>query len=192
MIKRNNKIEDLEKDFQKKVKAFLEEAKEKFKIEIFEWYRTYTRQLYLYSLWRTREWKKVTWTLNSDHFTWKAIDIVFRDENNKITWEWNYRWLAKIAEKYWIRNLWIEKWVDFAHFYDNWKASYLYIKKKHMSKYNKLFTVEVKNKVFSNHEWEWTLTEKEIKQLIEIAIERKFKNLEDIILEKIKQIFNKL
>jgi len=36
MIKRNNKIEDLEKDFQKKVKAFLEEAKEKFKIEIFE------------------------------------------------------------------------------------------------------------------------------------------------------------
>ncbi len=116
----NNNIEDLEVNFKEKVKLFIQEAKATWlDIIIFEWLRSLERQKYLYSIWRTIELNKkpITWTLQSNHLTWKAVDIVFKDKNWNPSWSWDYDTLIWIANKYWINNL---KPKETCHFECNW------------------------------------------------------------------------
>lgn len=47
-------------------------------IFITEWWRSQERQDYLYSLWRTAPGNIVTWTQDSKHTQWLAVDIAFR------------------------------------------------------------------------------------------------------------------
>lgn len=91
---------------------------------IFESFRTQERQFELFGKWRTaatlkKYWvpvkyanpaaRVVTWTLQSKHREWKAVDIVFDlNKNPKIkvpSWNGNYAKIIEIAKKYWIRNL---------------------------------------------------------------------------------------
>lgn len=111
-------INNLNPNFKAKLTLFLNEAKQKwFDIMIFEWRRTKERQQQLYNQWRTTPGKIVTWTLQSNHLTWNAVDIVFKDKNWNPSWNWNYDWLIEIAKKYWIRNL---KPKETCHFEDDW------------------------------------------------------------------------
>lgn len=55
--------------------------------ELFEGYRSQERQNYLYSLGRTREGRKVTWTLKSNHTGRMAGDVVWRDDKEE--WRWD-------------------------------------------------------------------------------------------------------
>ena len=112
-------IEKLSDNFRLKVKLFLKEVWDI--IFITEGYRSQARQEYLYSLWRTRPWNKVTWTLNSEHTKWNAIDIAFKWDNlypNEIE---KWQEISQVSKKYWIDwgyDLWK---TDKPHFQDNWK-----------------------------------------------------------------------
>lgn len=48
-------------------------------IFVTEAWRSQERQDYLYSLWRSRPGSIVTWTRNSKHTQWRAVDIAFRE-----------------------------------------------------------------------------------------------------------------
>lgn len=172
MINRN--IDDLSSNFKPKVIDFLAECKEKwFNIMVFEWLRTQERQKELYAQWRTKPWKIVTWTLKSNHLTGNAVDIVFKDSKWNPTWSWDYDSLIAIAKKYWIRNL---KPKETAHFEDDWT-----IYKPMKSKYTDILAQELKTSnlspIFSSYEWDSPLTERETKELIEIALIRNRKRL---------------
>lgn len=118
MEKRINDINLLKPNFKLKVELFLNESKQKgFDIVVFESLRTLKRQEELYAQWRTTDWNVVTWTLKSKHLLWEAVDIVFKDEKWNITWDWDYQGLIKIANKYWIDNLYP---TETAHFQCNW------------------------------------------------------------------------
>lgn len=107
MEKINNSIDSLESNFKNKVIDFLREVRIKYpNVEIFEWIRSNDRQKELYSI--GRRWipweKPVTWTIQSNHFLGKAVDLVFR-VNWVQKWEWDYQYLIEVAKKYWINNL---------------------------------------------------------------------------------------
>lgn len=91
---------------------------------IFEWRRSKKRQYMLFWKWRTaatlkKYWvpaqyadpsaKRVTWTLQSKHIEWKAIDVVFDanpDPKIKVPrWSGNYKRLIEIAALHWMRSL---------------------------------------------------------------------------------------
>lgn len=114
----NRDLNSLNPSFKIKVEMLLKEAKDKgFDIMVFEWFRTLDRQKELYAQWRTKPWKIVTWTMQSKHLEWKAVDIVFKDSKWNPTWNWDYDSLIEIAKKYWIKNL---KPAETAHFEDDW------------------------------------------------------------------------
>lgn len=69
-------VNELLPEVQEGLKYVVEECKRRgLPILITETYRPQERQDYLYSLGRTREGKKVTWTLNSYHTTRRAFDF---------------------------------------------------------------------------------------------------------------------
>lgn len=108
MEKINSNIQDLEPNFKNKIIDFLKEVRVKYpNVDIFEWLRSKKRQEELYSI--GRRWiaweKPVTWTMNSKHLEWKAVDIIFKDSKWNPTWNWDYKYLIEIAKKYWINNL---------------------------------------------------------------------------------------
>lgn len=116
----NRDISLLNDTFREKVELFLEEAGDR--IFITEAYRSQERQNYLYTLGRTAPWNKVTWTLDSMHTKWLAIDIAFKwaELYPSSMYTWGEIW--EIANKYWIDwgyDLWK---TDKPHFQDNWKA----------------------------------------------------------------------
>lgn len=123
----NRDLSLLQPSFRKKVEWFLSEAKQVF---VTEGYRSQARQDYLYSLGRTRPWKKVTRTLNSNHTKGIAIDIAFKgwalypsDIRERTD-------VANIATKYGIA-WWYDLWgIDKPHFQDNWKEDISLIEKK--------------------------------------------------------------
>lgn len=171
MISRD--INALDSKFKIKVIDFLDEVKSKwFDIMIFEGLRTKERQAELYAQGRTKPWKIVTWTLQSNHLTGKAIDIVFKDAKWNPTWNWDYDSLIAIAKKYWIRNL---KPRETAHFEDDWSE---YISKKEilnltnsiMKEYSKIARVQIFST--SEDDYKKTITAWDIKDLIEIWITR--------------------
>ncbi len=112
-------LDKLHPRFRKKVELFLKEVWDK--IFITESYRSQERQNYLYSLGRTRKWRKVTWTLNSNHTQWLAIDIAFKWKELYPKDIYSWKEIAEIAKKYWI-DWWFDLWkTDKPHFQDNGK-----------------------------------------------------------------------
>ena len=193
-IERRKDIEELEQTFKLKVKLFLAYLKEEwYNVEVFEAFRTYSRQLFLYSLWRTREWKKVTWTLSSKHLEWKAVDIVLIDDKWNIDWNWNYENLWMIADEFWIDNgylLWGRDWV---HFQDNPSVTFdnnLLSKYINMglSKYKKIYLEEVSKPLFNEHKWDKPLSEEDVKYLLEIIVHRYDKKLKGEIKDIVKKL----
>lgn len=112
----NKDINALDPAFRKKFDARRAEVKSKHpNAEVFETRRSQERQNWLYASGRTRPWPTVTRTLTSNHFTWKAVDIVFY-QNWQPTRSWPYDSLIEMAKKYWIRNL---KPKETCHFEDD-------------------------------------------------------------------------
>lgn len=122
MSKANRDIGKLSRQFQFKVTMFLADPRIKeLWVFVTEWFRSKARQKELYAQGRTKPWKIVTWTLESNHMTWDSIDIWF-------TWKelypsdvkiWNE--VYDIAESYWISSLYREWWKDRPHLNDNWQ-----------------------------------------------------------------------
>lgn len=108
----------LHPNFRTKVEKFLAEAGSK--IRVTEGYRTQARQKYLYSLGRTRAGRVVTWTLESNHTSGRAIDICFTGVS---PYPSRAKWLpiVFIAKKYGIN--WGGDWrnPDSPHFEDNFQ-----------------------------------------------------------------------
>lgn len=122
----DNSTATLDPVFKAKVELFFKLIRESWiqNAYIFEWRRSIQRQYELFGKWRTaaacRKYgvpvqyanptaKIVTWTLQSKHLEWKAIDVVFDwNPDPKVktpTWSWNYAKLIEIAKTIWIRNL---------------------------------------------------------------------------------------
>lgn len=166
ITKPNKDLSKLNNSFWIKVQNFLDEVnKEENVIFVVEWWRSEERQKELRKLWLSQ-------VVRSNHQYWLAIDIAFYwDElypkDNTI-----WRNVADIAKKYnidWGYDLW--KW-DKPHFQDNW----LPLMQTEKSKYSDIMTSVLKESnftpLFSSHEWDKALTEKEVKELIEIAFAR--------------------
>lgn len=121
----DNNLNNLDPEFKKRLEWMLYDAKvEKINCYVFEWRRSLERQYQLFGQWRTvAQLKKygvpiqyanptakvVTWTLQSNHLTWKSADIVFDISKDpkvrKPSWNWNYKRLIELATLHWIRNL---------------------------------------------------------------------------------------
>lgn len=97
-------IDKLEPNFRKKVSDFLLEVWDE--IFLTETLRSQKRQNELYTQWRTKPWKIVTWTKNSLHTQGRAIDIAFKwnELYPKDLSKWQY--IRAVAKKHWIDNLW--------------------------------------------------------------------------------------
>ena len=112
-------LDKLHPRFRKKVELFLKEVWDK--VFITESFRLQERQNFLYSLWRTKKWKKVTWTLKSNHTKWLAIDIAFKWKKLYPSDIYSWKEISEVAKKYWIDwgyDLWK---TDKPHFQDNMK-----------------------------------------------------------------------
>lgn len=168
--KADRDINKLNPEFKKKVILFLNEVNKYNKvIFISEWFRTKERQMELFRMWYSQ-------VLHSNHQDWLAIDIWFywdelypKDYNR-------WRVVADIAKKYNIE-WWFDLWDwDKPHFQDNWLPLLNPNKPKQMSNYTEQMNSILKDNslspIFSTHEWDKVLTEKEVKELIEIAIAR--------------------
>lgn len=81
--------------FRQKVELWLAENPD---VKIFETWRSYTRQLWLYAQGRSRPGAKITWTLKSMHQLGKAVDIGQPYPVSENQW----RQLADSAKKYGI------------------------------------------------------------------------------------------
>jgi hypothetical protein len=61
-----------------------------------------------YTVYPVRRAKK-TWTVDSRHMSWRAVDIVFDSDpdpkKRQPSWNGNYKRLIEIAKTLWIRNL---------------------------------------------------------------------------------------
>ena len=78
-------------------------------IFVTEWYRSQERQNYLYSLWRTRPWRIVTWTTKSNHTQGIAVDIAFR---------WSRLYPAEHSKRREVADKALQCWIDRG--YDLW------------------------------------------------------------------------
>lgn len=112
--------------------------RQKLDIYIFEWLRTQERQYELFGYWRDvatvesywvyPKWAKPnetirTWTLQSNHLTWNAVDIVF-DQNsdpkiNKPSRNWNYKPLVDNCKYFGLRSL---VPIETCHFENDWRT----------------------------------------------------------------------
>lgn len=182
----------LEEWFKYKVKLWMDEVG--WIIFPTETIRTQERQNELYARWRTSPWTVVTWVTHSIHQDWKAIDIAFYWNELYPTDISKWRYIADIAKKYWIDWWYDLRWNDKPHFQDNW---ILICKEQDMTTtdYKELLNDEISQwwkEIFSQHEWEWTLTEWEIKTLIEIALARFEDRIWDIVKEKLIDLFKNI
>jgi len=163
-------LEKLASPFREKVQDFMKDERVS-NIFVTEWYRTQERQEYLYYL-----VPKVTWTLDSMHTKWLAIDIAFNWSElypvNIDIW----KKVAKVANEYgidWGYDLWQ---TDKPHFQDNW----LPYNEPNMNKYSDILDDLVKDgyePVFNSYEWD----DGETKTLIEIWFARQEKKLKNKI-----------
>jgi len=143
--------------------------KEEEVIFVSESWRSPERQLELRKLWLSK-------VARSNHQYWLAVDIWFRGKELYPKDDNIWRKVADIAKNYqidWWYDLW--KW-DKPHFQDNW-IPFKNIPMK--SKYSDIMIQELKESnlspIFSSHEWDKPLSERETKELIEIALIRNFK-----------------
>ena len=171
-------IDKLKEPFKSKVEKFINDERVKDKIFITEAFRTQERQNYLYSLWRTLPWTKITWTLNSNHSKGLAVDIAFKWKElyPKNIEEWKV--VAEVAKQYWI-DWWYDLWGrDKPHLQDNWKDI------MEENKYIGILEGLIKDgyePIFNSLEGIGYLNEAETKTLIEIAIARTINKLLDNI-----------
>ena len=157
-----------------KVTAFLKECEELgLDCYVFESYRSQERQDELYAQGRTTPGKKVTWTLESKHKQRKAVDMAFGGPGK---WSWSGEWykLIEIAKNHGLDSLAPR---EMAHLQDNGKEHNPDTMKYDETDYVKIMEDEVEKTIFSSHEGEDSLTEANIKALIEIAVERKVKSI---------------
>lgn len=165
-------IDKLDPWFRAKVEKWILEVNKGWDIVFLtETWRSVKRQQELISLWLSK-------VKHSNHQDGLAVDIGFRwselyPKDDKI-----WRKVADVAKKYgidWWYDLW--KW-DRPHFQDNW-LPLIDIPMK--SKYSDILIQELKasnlSPIFSSHEWDNPLNEREIKELIEIALIRDRKRL---------------
>ena len=144
-----------------KMVLFMEECKSKwYNIQPFETLRTRSRQAYMVKIWKS-------WTMNSKHLVGEAVDFVFVQHNWQVTRAGRRRDLIPIGKKYWLKNLAPK---EYCHFEDNGQP--LDLVKVIMSKYKELFEKEVKDPIFSAHEWSSPISEEDTKYLLEIAVSR--------------------
>lgn len=153
-----------------------------FKIKVEKWISEVNKWweiIFLTETWRSEERQKELRKLwlskvkRSNHQDGLAVDIWFRWAELYPKDYAIWRKVADIAKKYgidWWYDLW--KW-DKPHFQDNW----LPITNIPMaSKYSDIMIQELKSSnlspIFSSHEWDKPLTERETKELIEIALIR--------------------
>ena len=121
----NSNLELLERNTKIKAKALIDLAQQNWlDVYVFEWLRSIERQYELFGKGRTtatlrKAWvhtkyanpnaKKVTWTIQSNHLKWQAIDIVFdldKDPKKKRpSWNGNYQLLIYLSEYVGLRNL---------------------------------------------------------------------------------------
>lgn len=163
-------IDKLTPIFRAKVEKWILEVNKGWEIVFLtETWRSVKRQQELVSLWLSK-------VARSNHQDWLAVDIWFRWQELYPKDDKKWRMVANIAKKHgidWGYDLW--KW-DRPHFQDNW----LPITPIPMaSKYSDIMIQELKEAnltpIFSAHEWDKPLTERETKELIEIALIRNLK-----------------
>ena len=131
-------LNNLNQSFRDKVKKFLSEAKLNW-IDIFvtEWRRSIERQHFLFwkgrtaaqlaAFWVSTKYaqpalKQVTRTLQSNHITWKAIDIAFNPSSHGGLYPVDDRLRSKLgnlALSNWISRGYKKWWVDKPHFEDS-------------------------------------------------------------------------
>ena len=100
MLKANRELDKLKPSFKEKVEMFLEEAGDR--VFITEAWRSDERQAELYARGRTAPWNIITWTLNSKHQDWEAIDIAFFGKSLYPSDEYKWKEIAEIAERFWL------------------------------------------------------------------------------------------
>ena len=112
-----NNINSLEEEIRPMAIEFINKAEENgIHLIITEGRRTKERQAELYAQGRTKPGKIVTWTMNSDHLTGKAFDIV--EWNGEINWDSDWEYLGKLGKECGLKwgGDW-EKTPDYPHFY---------------------------------------------------------------------------
>lgn len=178
---RQTDIDLLTPKFKQKFLCFFSEAQQRFpNLHVYETVRTQARQNELYAQGRTRPWQIVTWTKKSNHKDWNAVDLTFLNDKGQDTWSGDYFTLHNIARKYGIRGIPQESW----HFEDDWTD--LKLNQLIMSKFEKIFEAEVKDPIFKDFSGNWTLTESDVKYLLEIYWAR----FQTRMLDEIKKILN--
>ena len=116
MEKINKDINRLRSPFKEKVKAFLIDCYIQWlQVFVTEWLRTPMRQKELYAQGRTKPWKIVTWTMDSLHLSWNAIDIAYREKELYPTDSVWWKTVFNTAKRYWIGNLWEDAKLEKAH-----------------------------------------------------------------------------
>ena len=102
-------INSLSPTFRKKFDLWRTEVKAKYpNAGIFEARRSVDRQKYYYAQGRYKPYqnnKVITWTMQSKHLTWDAVDVIFYDAKWNPTWNWPYDDLIQMWLKYGIHNL---------------------------------------------------------------------------------------
>ena len=161
-------IDKLNPTFRAKVEKWILEVNKGWEIVFLtETWRSVKRQQELISLWLSK-------VKRSNHQDWLAVDIGFRPPYELYPSDIKvWRKVADIAKKYWI-DWWYDLWKwDRPHFQN---SSLPLITLPMTSKYSDIMTQELKSAnlspIFSSHEWDKPLTERETKELIEIALIR--------------------
>lgn len=160
-------LDKLAPSFRNKVELFLKEVWNE--IFITESWRSEVRQKELFAKWLSQ-------VKHSNHQDWLAIDIWFNWAELYPTDMGKWRKVADIAKKYNI-DWWYDLWAwDKPHFQDNWLPITPNSKPTMPSKYTEVMNSTLKETgftpIFSSHEGDQPLTEKETKELIEIAFAR--------------------
>lgn len=148
VTKTDRDLKKLSLNFQVKVGLWLKDCPEIF---VTEAYRSQARQDYLYEQWRTRAWRKITWTKNSMHTKRLAVDIAFND-GELYPRDLNKRKaVAAKAKEHgidWGYDLWK---VDRPHFQDNWMP----IPKVLTSTREPLILEAIEKGYYNGIEWQW-------------------------------------
>lgn len=182
-------LDKLNPKFREKVELWLKEVWDE--IFISESWRSQKRQQELYAQWRTTPWNIITRTLTSNHTKGVAVDIAFVWNELYPTNFDRWRNIADVAKKYGI-DWWYDLWSrDKPHFQDN----FIYSNKNKMTKYLQEFNDEVAlgyTPLLITHEWDQTLSEWEIKNLLEVVWARIEKRIKDYIDNKFLNLKNSI
>lgn len=83
----HDRLDQIHEDLARVVRRAAEITKQPFMVA--EGLRTLSRQKELYAQGRTAPGKKVTWTMNSQHLSGRAVDLAAISEDRKVLWTEN-------------------------------------------------------------------------------------------------------